>query len=863
MYVSAPEYLRVNPSPFMYAHSIDHILPELREAIFNRPAVVLQAPPGSGKTTRVPLALLEAMSSSQGRIVMLEPRRIAAVAAARWMAHLLGEPVGKTVGYTIRFDRKISKDTRIEVVTEGILTRRLIDNPALDGVAMIIFDEFHERSLQADLGLALSLDIQQGLREDLKILVMSATIETTPLAALLGGAPVIAIHGESIPVAEHFLSDEGPPGGRDRPVEDRLISTVRRALRDTAGDILIFLPGAGEIRRAEERLREVVTGLGKPVSLHPLYGDLPFAEQERAIMPGAERKIVLATNIAETSLTIEGVQVVIDSGQVRRLLHDPGTGMNRLVTAVTSRASAIQRRGRAGRLGPGTCYRLYSHHVYDSMVPFDPPEITTADLSSLALDLATWGVTDPLALAWIDPPPQGSWEEARRLLMELDALEPNGTATPAGHAIARLPLHPRLGRMFLRAADLGYLSLGADLAALLSERDVIRGKPKQANPTKEADISKRLDLLQRWRKDKKAPAGTDSWALRSVERIAEQLRQLTGPDAGPSVTEDEGDVLSFLLLHAYPDRIAQRRTEVGGRYLLSQGRGVHLPQGSVLQTNPFLVAVRLDGGEKAEGTIHVAEAVAEETIRKEMGSHIKTVRRVEWDRQARRIVSFVTERLAALTLSAAPFAAPDGEVTPILCEVIRSGTAFLTFGEDVKQLRSRVALMKRTFPEEDWPDMTEEALVLSPETWLSPWLGGIRTGEQLARLSLLPALKALLSRQQSYRLDKDAPVAMVVPSGRTIALNYAAGALPILAVKLQELFGLALTPTVAGGRVAVLVHLLSPAGRPVQITRDLEGFWENGYPQVKKELQGRYPKHPWPDDPWNAIPTHKTSRKTK
>lgn len=867
----------------MDSYSIDHILPELKEAVLSRPAVVLQAPPGSGKTTRVPLALLQAMPRSRGRIVMLEPRRIAAVAAARWMAHLIGEPIGKTIGYTIRFDRRTSRETRLEVVTEGILTRRLIDDPSLDGVAMVIFDEFHERSLQADLALALSLDIQQNLREDLKLLVMSATIETGPIAALLGDAPVISARGESFPVEEHFLVDEGRPRGTSRLSEDHVVTAVRRALRDTTGDILVFLPGAGEILRAATSLREVAAGWEKRASLHTLYGDMPFAEQERAIMPGTERKIVLATNIAETSLTIEGVRAVIDSGQVKRLVHDPATGMNRLATVTTSRASAIQRKGRAGRLGPGTCYRLYGRHVYDSMIPFDPPEICTSDLSSLALDLATWGVKDSSALAWLDPPPQGAWDAARRLLIDLDALTDNGTATPTGRTMARFPLHPRLGRMLLGAADSGHLRLGVDLAALLSERDIISRKerdqecggdiprrgvsPFQAWERKGADISERLSMLERWRKEKKAPAGTDALALRSVERVAEQLRELAASAAGPAPGRKEkttpGDVVASLLLHAYPDRIAQRRAEGGGRYLLSQGRGVRLPQGSLLGTSPFLIAVHLDSGEKAEGTIYMAEPVTEETIRREMGSHIEIIRKVEWDRQEGRILSFLIEKLGALTLSSVPFSAPDEEVVPILCEAIRSGAASLTFTGDARQLQGRAALMKRTFPGEDWPDMTSEALLRSPESWLAPWLRGIRRSEQLAGLKLLPAIKAILSSQQGFRLDKDAPTAMAVPSGRTIALDYASGDIPILAVKLQELFGLAVTPTVAGGRVAVLVHLLSPAGRPVQITRDLKGFWENGYPQVKKELQGRYPKHPWPDDPWNALPTHRTSRKSR
>ena len=843
----------------MHPYPIDHILPELKKAVLGGPAVVLQAPPGSGKTTRVPLALLKALPSEQGRIIMLEPRRIAAVAAARWMARLLGEPVGKTIGYTIRFDRRVSKDTRLEVVTEGILTRRLIDDPALVGVAMIIFDEFHERSLQADLALALSLDIQRGLREDLRLLVMSATIETAPIAVLLGGAPVITATGETFPVTEHFL----PEGGwsRGETWKDHIVAVVRTALRDTTGDILVFLPGAGEIRQAAASLQDVITGWNEPISLHLLYGDLPFAEQERAIMPGAERKIVLATNIAETSLTIEGVRVVIDGGQVRRLQYDPATGMNRLLTVTTSRASSVQRQGRAGRLGPGTCYRLYSRHVYNSMIPYAPPEILTSDLSSLVLELATWGVTDPSTLAWLDPPPQGAWEGARRLLMDLDALKPNGTATPMGQAMARLPLHPRLGRMLLRAADLGHLRLGADLAALLSERDIMRRNERDRQEG--ADISERLSMLQRWRKEKKAPPGTDPWALQSVERVAEQLRKLAATAAVEVTCKNKSDVISSLLLHAYSDRIAHRRAEGVDRYLLAQGRGVRLPRGSVLGANPFLVAVHLDSGETAEGTIHMAEPVAKETIREEMGTHIETIRQVEWNRQEGRILSFLTERLGALTLSAIPFSAPDEEVIPILCQAIRSGAAVLIFGRDARQLQGRIALLQRTFPGEGWPDMTIEALLSSPEAWLFPWLAGIRTGEQLAGLPLLQTLKALLSREQSYRLDKDAPRAIVVPSGRSIVLDYSAGELPVLAVKLQELFGLATTPTVAGGRVAVLVHLLSPAGRPVQITGDLKGFWESGYPQVKKELQGRYPKHPWPDNPWNAVPTHRISRKSK
>ena len=849
----------MNPFP------IDHILPELKEAVLAGPAVVLQAPPGSGKTTRVPLALLEAIPPAQGRIIMLEPRRIAAVAAARWMAQLLKEPVGQTVGYAIRFDRRISKDTRLEVVTEGILTRRLLDDPTLDGVAMIIFDEFHERSLQADLALALSLDIQRGLREDLKLLVMSATLEAGPIAALLGNAPVISASGEAFPVEERYLPDNGRIGGQGEPLEDRMVGAVLTALRETTGDILVFLPGAGEIRRTAACIQEVMTGWEDPVSLHPLYGDLPFAEQERAILPTGQRKIVLATNIAETSLTIEGVRVVIDCGQARRLQYDPATGMNRLVTVTTSRASATQRQGRAGRLGPGICYRLYSRHVYQAMIPFTPPEILISDLSSLVLELAAWGVTDPLSLSWLDLPPPAAWEGARRLLMDLDALDEAGTVTPVGRAMVRLPLHPRLGRLLLRAAASGRLRLGADLAALLSERDIMRrnhldDRKRQGG----TDISERLEMLRRWGKEKQAPAGVDPYALQAVERASQQLRRLAETAAGRTVRKSSAEVgIPSLLIHAYPDRIAKRREAGGERYLLAQGRGVRLPRGSGLIASPFFVAVHLDGGEKAEGTIHMAEPVSEEIIRRELGTHIETRRQVEWDRQEGRIISFLAERLGALSFSEKPFPAPDEEAIPILCETIRSGTALLTFGREDRQFQGRVALLRRAFPGENWPDLSEEALLSSPEGWLAPFLAGIRTGEQLAGLALLPALKAFLSREQRKRLDESAPATLVVPSGRSVSLDYAAKELPVLAVKLQELFGLAATPTVAGGRVAVLIHLLSPAGRPVQITRDLKGFWEYGYPQVRKELQGRYPKHPWPDNPWNAVPTHRTKRRSK
>lgn len=838
----------------MNSYIIDGILPQIRRAVRENPAVVLQAPPASGKTTRVPPALLDVLASPQGKIVMLEPRRIAAVAAARWMARILGEEVGQTVGYSIRFDSRISKKTRIEVVTEGILTRRILADPALEGTAMVIFDEFHERSLQTDLALALCLDIRNGLREDLKLLVMSATLDGGPLASLLGGAPVLSAEGATFPVTEHYR-----PDNPDRPLEERIAGAVRAALRETTGDLLVFLPGAGEIRRTAAALESVLDVRGEALSIHPLYGDLPFAEQERAILPAAERKIVLATNIAETSLTIEGVGAVIDSGLSRRLQYDPATGMNRLMTVAVSRAAAEQRRGRAGRLGPGVCYRLYSRHVFASLAPYGPPEILIADLASLVLDLAVWGVRDPGSLAWLDSPPAAAWASASELLRELGALDTGGAATTVGQTVARLPLHPRLGRLLVRAAEQGHLRLGADLAALLAERDILRHKSSAAGSRKRgSDIGERHDVLQQWRREKKPPEGADPWVLRAVDRVSQQLRQLLG-NAPPAVRGEIADTLPRLLLAAYPDRIAKRRAEGSDRYLLRQGRGVRLPAARGTLDGAYLIAAHVDAGEKAEGTVHLAEPLTEDTLRQEMAGEIAMRRRIEWDKREDRVISVREERLGAILLSERPLNPTDMEAIPLLCEAIRSDPALLTFREADRQLQGRVALMKRAYPAEGWPDLSEERLRAAPADWLSPFLGGVRTGAQLAGLVLLPALTAQLSWEQRRRLDERAPVTLAVPSGHRAPLDYTAGDIPILAVKLQEMFGLADTPCIAEGRVPILLHLLSPARRPVQITQDLKGFWNSGYLQVKKELKGRYPKHPWPDDPWNAVPTRRTT----
>jgi len=822
-------------------------------AIIRNPAVVLHAPPGAGKTTRVPLALLNHLPPGKGRIVMLEPRRIAAVSAARWMAKTIGEEAGQTVGYSIRFESMTSEKTRLEVVTEGILTRRIQSDPGLEGVRMVIFDEFHERSLQADLALSLTLDLRRGLREDLKVLVMSATLDCGPLASFLEGAPVITSAGRAFPVEERHLEVK-----KEGALQESIRDAVNEALKETAGGILVFLPGSGEIRACAQALLPVVERRGEGITLHPLYGDLPFDEQERAILPSEKRKVVLATNIAETSLTIEGIQAVIDSGLTRRLRYDPSSGMNRLITVPVSKASAEQRRGRAGRLGPGVCYRLYSRHAFQSMAPFTPPEILTSDLSSLVLELAVWGVKDPSGLCWLDAPPEAAWNSALRLLKGLAAIYPDGSVTSLGRQMARLPLHPRLSRLLLRAGELGCRSLGADLSALLSERDILRkGNVGRVNYAKESDIADRLDILRRWRRGDKVSDVADPWVLRTADRTSRQLMRLTSGKTDAE-NNDHPDLISRLLLSGYPDRVAKLREEGEGRFLLSQGRGVRLSPASSLIKSPFIIALNVDAGDKAEGFVRLAAPLAEETIRKECGGRIKTRRRVEWDKRSRRIIATVEERFDSLLISSRPFNPSPEETLPLVCDMVRSGpSGMLNFTREVRQFQARVSLMRRTFPEENWPDLSDIGLISAPEDWLLPWLGNIRSAEGLSALDILPGLRGQLSWKEQRRLDELSPVSIVVPSGSCIKIDYTSGDIPVLAVKLQEMFGLADTPTIAGGRVKLVLHLLSPARRPVQITQDLKGFWNTGYQLVRKELKGRYPKHPWPEDPWNAVPTRR------
>ncbi|HIJ88206.1 MAG TPA: ATP-dependent helicase HrpB [Desulfuromonadales bacterium] len=828
---------------------IDDILPNLLESFHSHRNVILHAPPGAGKTTRVPLALLDIITPEMGRIIMLEPRRIAAVSAARWMAQNCSEEVGQTIGYSIRFDSCTSHSTRIEVVTEGILTRRIQSDPGLSGVAMVIFDEFHERSLHADLGLVLCREVQQ-LRPELKIMVMSATLDLQPLVRLLDNAPVISSDGRCFAVEMKYLDDTG-----HSRLDQRMAAAVIRALHETEGDILAFLPGSGEIRACAARLAESGAMPGNAVVCQ-LYGDLPVAEQQKIIFAGPMRKIVLATNIAETSVTIEGVRTVIDCGMSRRLHFDPGNGLNRLVTVRESRASAEQRAGRAGRTAPGVCYRLYSQHTLHAMAPHTPPEICVTDLSQLILELAAWGIHDPQQPCWLDAPPPAAVATARTLLVDLDMLDDTGRITNLGREAVRLPLHPRLGRLLLRSRELCCPGLGCQIAALLSERDLVRLSAGTLPLISHSDIADRLLLLKRWRSSGRTDRSMDVSAFKNVERVVGQLRRLMAVSGTEADFSSADDLISRLLLVAYPDRIARRRS-TGGGYLLTGGRGARLSERSAVGSGEYIVAVALDAGTQAEAVIHLAAEISEAVVREERSRHIRSATQVVWDDREERVIARRRELLGSIQLFAETVVPTAAESVPAVIGALRAARlSFLTMNDAVRQLQGRLLLLRRAFPEREWPDVSDTTLCDRLEEWLGPHLGGVTTTKKAAQLDIAAILKQSLDYRQQRELDELAPTHLTVPSGSRIRIDYC-GETPVLAVKLQELFGLAVGPTVCDGRIPVLLHLLSPAGRPIQVTRDLKGFWDGSYQQVKKELKGRYPKHPWPDDPWCAVPTRR------
>lgn len=824
---------------------IDGVLCDLRAALESSSGLVLLAPPGAGKTTRVPLALLDEPWLAGQKIVMLEPRRLAARAAARRMAAELGEAAGQTVGWRVRFDSKVGPTTRIEVVTEGILTRMLQDDPSLPGIGLVIFDEFHERSLHADLGLALALEAQQGLRDDLKLMVMSATLEGGPVARLMGGVPVIESPGQAFPVETRFLARPDP-----RRFVDEAVRAVVRALDETAGDVLVFLPGSGEIRRVEARLAEHPATAG--VSLAPLYGDLTAERQDLAISPSptGQRKVVLATSIAETSLTIEGVRVVVDCGQSRVPRFDPGSGMTRLMTQPVSRSGADQRRGRAGRLGPGVCYRLWSEAEDRALAPQPVPEILVADLAPLALDLARWGVADLTTLAWIDPPPEAHLAAAREVLTRLGALDGSGRITQHGKAMARLPMHPRLAHMMLKAREIGLAGLACDLAALLEERDLLRA----GRSGRDADLRLRLQVLRGGESpDPRHGLTVDRGVLSRVRQAARDARRRLGL-RGDEQAGSDGDA-GLLLAFAYPDRLARRRPGGEPRYTLANGQGAAFADPEPLAAEPWLTLAELDG-DRREARIFLAAPIALAEIETHFADDIETVALCAWDSREQMVQARRQRRLGRLVLEDKPWSGADPDaLAAAMTEGVREmGLACLPWTPDLEGMRRRVGFLAALDPEAGWPDLSDTALLDGLESWLTPFLPGLVRRAHLTRLDLGAALATLLPYDRRRQLDSFAPTHVTVPSGSRLPIDYS-GEIPVLAVRLQEMFGCAETPRIAEGRVALLLHLLSPARRPVQVTRDLASFWAGAYREVRADLKGQYPKHWWPDDPMQAEPT--------
>jgi ATP-dependent helicase HrpB len=840
---------------------IEAVLPELTAKLASASAVVLQAPPGAGKSTVVPLVLLECAWLGARRIIMLEPRRLAARAVAARMARTLGEEVGRTVGHRMRMDTRVSRDTRIEVVTEGVLTRMLQQDAALEGVGLVIFDEFHERSLQADLGLALTLDAQANLAPDLKLLLMSATLEVEVIATKLGNAPVVQSQGRSFPVATRYAGSAAPllPGPfvpNSETVESLTTRIVRRALTEESGDVLVFLPGAREIRRVQSQLQNGALPTG--TCILPLYGELRPEEQDAALAPAVDgvRKVVLATNIAETSLTIDGIRVVVDSGLERRALFDPVTGMGRLETARISRASADQRQGRAGRLAAGVCYRAWSEGAQRSLAAFSAPEILQTDLAGLALELAAWGAIDAGTLIWLDPPPAATLASARDLLGRLDALDEKGRVTAHGREMARLPLHPRLAHMMVAARTLHCVPLAADLAALLSERDLLRA----AGAAGDADIRSRLTLLH----GQSEPAGVERGALARGRRLARDLlRQSGNSGAAPpgSTGAAHSGLEGVLLAMAYPDRIARKRPGGDNRFVLANGRGAQFAQPQTLSQREFIVAIDADDRDR-DARITLAAPLSRADLEEHFAAQLRVTDEVHWDDREQIVVARRVTRLFELEITEQPLreVPPEAAIVAMLEGIAKLGLGSLPWNDESRDLQARMEFVRAHASPAvtaDWPAVDEATLGADPGSWLRPWLAGVTRLSHLARLSMTGILKGMLRREQQLCLEELAPTHFTVPTGSRIRIDYRDELAPVVAVRLQEVFGVLASPRLAGGRVPVTFKLLSPAQRPVQITRDLATFWQGSYADVRKDMRGRYPRHYWPEDPAVAEPTRR------
>lgn len=817
----------------MSSYPVLEILPELKQKLKSDKIVILQAPPGAGKSTVLPLELLDEDWLNGKKMVMLEPRRLAARSVATRMASLREEEVAKTVGYQVRFENTTNSSTRIDVVTEGILTRKIQTDPSLEGVGLVIFDEFHERSLHADLALALCLQVQQLLREDLRILIMSATLDGEKLSSILK-APIITSVGKQYPVAIKYIVPE-----RDAAISSSMVRAIKKAIHENQGDLLAFLPGVGEIRQVQELLSN------ESFVVMPLYGDLPFKQQQEAILPNAQgmRKVVLATSIAETSLTIEGISTVIDSGYARVPMFDPRSGLIKLETIRVTKDAADQRAGRAGRLGPGSCYRLWSESVQLNLQPSRQPEILDADLTSLVLELANWGVKDVFELTWITPPPKGAVNQAIELLNQLEALEGN-KITHRGKQILKLPTHPRIAHMLLNKSTpvagggVG-INLAIDIAAMLEERDPL---PKEAG----ADLSLRIEILRKWRREEKVNA--DRNVLQRIERLAIAWRKIFNVKVDNSLVADTD--VGLLLMEAYPERIAQQVTKQSERYKLANGRVAKLPDHDALHRESWLCIAQLDAG-RSEGKIFLAAPLNET----DLISKSREVENVKWDRERGMISASLERRMGSLVVSAKQISkVSDEKRVEVLLEALREeGLSLIGWGEEQREWQARIISLIKWRPEENWPLVTDEQLIETAGVWLVPFLTTGSKRMELQRLDLNAITQTILPWEMNAKLDQLAPVKLKVPSGSMIKLQYdEQGNTPIMEVRLQEMFGLLDTPAINEGRTKVMLHLLSPGYKPVQVTQDLKSFWQTMYHEVRSELRRRYPRHHWPEDPWTA-----------
>ena len=821
---------------------VESVLPELTKALADHGAAVLTAAPGAGKTTIVPLRLLDAPWCA-GRILMLEPRRIAARAAATRLAWHLGEAVGETVGYRIRFDTKVSARTRLEVVTEGVLTRMLTNDPTLDGYSAVIFDEFHERSLHADLGLALVLETRAVLRPELRVLVMSATIDSAPIADLLDGAPVLNAPGRVFPVETRY---------RPRPnevwLERHVTAIVGEALREESGDVLVFLPGVGEIKRVEELLR---ARADPSLAIVPLHGSLTIEQQAGVLSGSRQRRVVLATNIAETSLTIPGIRVVIDGGLMRTPAFSPRTGMTRIETLRVSRASADQRRGRAGRTEAGVCYRLWSPAEEAGLLPFSPPEIVAADLAPLLLDLMAAGISDPGRLRWLDPPPVPALAQARVILELLGGLDSEGGLTTTGKTMAKMALHPRLAHLMLRASARGMGPLAATLAAILGDRDLARRPPSGELP----DVDLRLRVEAVAMSAGALPIEIDRGHLQRVKAdVREWTKRLGVTGGNPVDVELTGELLAW----AYPDRVAQRRHGQPGRFLLRNGRGASMPANQPLARAEYVVVVELDDS-GADGRIVLAAPVNPEVIAALVSEQAEVSQTVVWDSTRRSVRAIEQVRLGAIVVTERPVADPDRSrvIAAVAAGIRQDGLSILNWTEAATRMRLRLAFLHGI--DGQWPDVSDQALLDRLAPWLETAFGN-RPGS-VDEVDPADLLLAAIPWDRRSSIDRLAPDRYQVPTGSRILIDYSEPTAPVLAVRLQEMFGVSATPRIAEGAVALTIHLLSPAGRPLQVTRDLAGFWGSSYRDVRREMRGRYPKHEWPEDPANAIPTTRAKRR--